>query len=146
MEGVHATIEKHLKNMDIFSPLEYVKCGLQGDEERVKSYRKETRFLESTNAATVFSAIVECLVANRMKFTDVITDQNGTRAPKGTATSRPERTTHTIRRPRGETTHRGLPGFPKDSATSHPERTAQLFYAGLGVRHSTEGSQGFPRV
>ncbi|KAK3784622.1 hypothetical protein RRG08_003430 [Elysia crispata] len=25
----------------------------------------------------------------------------------------------------------------EDSATSHPEKTAQLFYAGLGVRHST---------
>ncbi|KAK3796759.1 hypothetical protein RRG08_045766 [Elysia crispata] len=44
-------------------------------------------------------------------------DQNGTRAPKGS----------------------------QGTATSRPERTAQLFYAGLGVRHSTEGSQGLPR-
>lgn len=51
------------------APLE----ALNEEQDKVQSYLLDTKFLSSTNSSTVSSAIVECLVASGIKFTDVIT-------------------------------------------------------------------------
>ncbi|KAK3763793.1 hypothetical protein RRG08_065756 [Elysia crispata] len=65
-------------------------------------------------------------------------------APKGTAAPRPERTAHTIRRPRARQPTEGFQGSPR--VPPRPREDGPYSPAGLGVRHPTEGSQGSPSL